>query len=145
MYKVVIGWLFSYNSYNINCWGYLERNAMQQNNYEGHKLQGHKPTERRTKEDLKKCRKDQYQSWRQNRPNGLTHEVTTTDNGGDWFIDRPTRTHCIVDWVGPRAHLDDMEKKKFLTLPGLKLLPLGRPARSQSLYLLHYPGVSQVI
>jgi hypothetical protein len=27
-----------------------------------------------------------------------------------------------------------------LTLLGLKLQPLGRPARSQSLYQLHYPG-----
>jgi hypothetical protein len=35
--------------------------------------------------------------------------------------------------VGPRAGLDDVEKKKFLTLPGLELRPLGRPTRSQSL------------
>jgi hypothetical protein len=35
---------------------------------------------------------------------------------------------------------DDVEKSKFLTLPGLELRPLGRPARSQSLYRLHYPG-----
>jgi hypothetical protein len=38
--------------------------------------------------------------------------------------------------VGPRAGLDHVEKRKFLTLPGLELLPLGRPARSQSLYRL---------
>jgi hypothetical protein len=31
--------------------------------------------------------------------------------------------------VGPRAGLDDVEKRKFLTLPGLKL----RPPRSSSL------------
>jgi hypothetical protein len=42
--------------------------------------------------------------------------------------------------VGPRAGLDDMEKRTFLTLPGLELPPLGRPARSQSLYRLRYPG-----
>jgi hypothetical protein len=42
--------------------------------------------------------------------------------------------------VGPRAGLDDLEKRKFLTLPGLKLRFLGRPARSQSLYRLAYPG-----
>jgi hypothetical protein len=42
--------------------------------------------------------------------------------------------------VGPRAGLDDVEKRKFLTLPGLELQPLGRQARSQSLYRLHYPG-----
>jgi hypothetical protein len=29
--------------------------------------------------------------------------------------------------VGPRAGLDDVEKRKFLTLPGLELRPLGRP------------------
>jgi hypothetical protein len=33
-----------------------------------------------------------------------------------------------------------MEKRKFLTLPGLELPPLRRPARSQSLYRLRYPG-----
>jgi hypothetical protein len=40
--------------------------------------------------------------------------------------------------VNPRAGLDDVEKRKFLTLPGLELRPLGRPARSQSLYRLRY-------
>jgi hypothetical protein len=33
-----------------------------------------------------------------------------------------------------------MEKRKFLTLLGLKLQPLGHPDRSQSLYQLRYPG-----
>jgi hypothetical protein len=42
--------------------------------------------------------------------------------------------------VDHRAGLDDVEKRKFLTLPGLELLPFGRPARSQSLYRLRYPG-----
>jgi hypothetical protein len=41
-------------------------------------------------------------------------------------------THCIWGLVDPRATLDDVEKRKFLTLPGLELRPLGRPARSQS-------------
>jgi hypothetical protein len=41
--------------------------------------------------------------------------------------------------VGPRACLDDV-KKNFLTLSGLELRPLGRPARSQSLYRLSYPA-----
>jgi hypothetical protein len=44
--------------------------------------------------------------------------------------------------VNPRAGLDNVEKRKLLTLPGLKLRPLSRPARSQSLYRLSYP-VSQ--
>jgi hypothetical protein len=42
-------------------------------------------------------------------------------------------THWIGGWVNPRAGLDDMERRKFLTLPGLELRPLGRPARSQLL------------
>jgi hypothetical protein len=35
--------------------------------------------------------------------------------------------------MGPRAGLDNVEKRKFLTLPGLELRLLGLPARSQSL------------
>jgi hypothetical protein len=42
--------------------------------------------------------------------------------------------------VDPRAGLDDVEKRKFLILPGLELRPLGCPARSQSLHRLRYPG-----
>jgi hypothetical protein len=44
--------------------------------------------------------------------------------------------------VDPSAGLDDVEKRKFLILPGLELRPLGRPARSQSLYRLRYPSSS---
>jgi hypothetical protein len=43
--------------------------------------------------------------------------------------------------VNPTAGLDEVEKRKFLTLLGLELLSLGRPARSQSLYRLRYPGI----
>jgi hypothetical protein len=42
--------------------------------------------------------------------------------------------------MGPRAGLEDVEKRKSLTLPGLELQPLDRPARHQSLYRLRYPG-----
>jgi hypothetical protein len=42
--------------------------------------------------------------------------------------------------VDPRAGLDDVEKRKLLTLPGLELQLLGRPAHSQLLYRLRYPG-----
>jgi hypothetical protein len=38
------------------------------------------------------------------------------------------------------AGLDDVEKRRILTLPGLEPQPLGRAARSQSLYQLRYPG-----
>jgi hypothetical protein len=53
--------------------------------------------------------------------------------------ERDPCTHWIGGRVGTRAVLDDVEKRKFLTLPGLELRPLGRPARSQSLYRLSYP------
>jgi hypothetical protein len=45
-----------------------------------------------------------------------------------------------LGWVGPRTGLEDMEKRQFLTLPGLELRCLGRPGCSQSLYRLSYPG-----
>jgi hypothetical protein len=73
--------------------------------------------------------------------------LTSALVGGEWSASRPGRftpgerapgTHWIGGWVGPRAGLDDVEKRKFLTLPGLELRPLGRPARSQSLYRLRY-------
>jgi hypothetical protein len=47
--------------------------------------------------------------------------------------ERAPGTHWIGGWVDPRASLDDVEKRLFLTLSGLELQPiLGRPARSQS-------------
>jgi hypothetical protein len=69
--------------------------------------------------------------------------------GGEWPASRASRftsgerapgTHWIGGWVGLRAGLDDVEERKFLTLPGLELRSLGHPARSQSLYRLRYPG-----
>jgi hypothetical protein len=74
--------------------------------------------------------------------------MTSALVGGEWSDLRPGRfiprerapgTHWIGDWVGPRAGLD-VEKRKFLTLQGLELRPLGRPVRSQSLYRLRCPG-----
>jgi hypothetical protein len=59
--------------------------------------------------------------------------------------ERTPGTHWIGGWVGPRAGLDDVENRKFLTLPGLELRLLGRPARSQSLYRLRYPGFTIVL
>jgi hypothetical protein len=57
--------------------------------------------------------------------------------------ERAPRTYWIGGWVDPRASLDDVEKRKFLTLPGLELRHLDRPARSQSLSRLRYPGYQQ--
>jgi hypothetical protein len=68
--------------------------------------------------------------------------------GDEWSASRPGRltpgerapgTHWIGGWVGSRASLDDVEKRKLLTLPGLELWLLSRPAHSQSLYWLRYP------
>jgi hypothetical protein len=59
-----------------------------------------------------------------------------------WPRERAPGTHCIGGWVNTRAGLDDMENWKFLPPPGLELRPLGRSARSQSLYRLSYPGSS---
>jgi hypothetical protein len=41
-------------------------------------------------------------------------------------------------WVDPRAVMNDMEKWKFLTLPGLELRSFCHLARRQSLYQLRY-------
>jgi hypothetical protein len=71
--------------------------------------------------------------------------LTSVLVGGEWLASRPGRftpgakasdTNWIAAWVGPRAGLDGVEKRKFFTLLGLEL----RPARSQSLYRLRYPG-----
>jgi hypothetical protein len=42
--------------------------------------------------------------------------------------------------VDIKGGLDDVEKRKFLTLSGIEHRPLGRPARSHSPYRLSYPG-----
>jgi hypothetical protein len=68
---------------------------------------------------------------------------------GEWSASHPGRFNpgkeppvptWIGGWVSPRTSLDDVEQRKFLTLPLLELQPLGRLGRSQSLYRLSYPG-----
>jgi hypothetical protein len=75
--------------------------------------------------------------------------LTSALVGAEWSASRPGRftpgerapdSHWIGGWVGPRAGLDDVETRKFLTLQGHELRPLSRPVRSQSLYRLRYPG-----
>jgi hypothetical protein len=60
--------------------------------------------------------------------------LTSALVGGEWSTSRPGRftpgTHLIGGWVDLRAGLDDLEKRKFLTQPGLELRLLSRPARS---------------
>jgi hypothetical protein len=76
------------------------------------------------------------------------HVFLTSALVGDWSAARPGRftprerargTHWIGGWVDSRAGLDDVEKRKFLTLLGLDLQPFGRPARNQSLSRLPRP------
>jgi hypothetical protein len=52
----------------------------------------------------------------------------------------PPSTPWIGCWLGPKCGLGDVEMRKYLTLPELQLRPLGRPAHSQALYRLRYPG-----
>jgi hypothetical protein len=71
---------------------------------------------------------------------GVTHSLLTSALvGGEWLASRPNLftpgekdpgTHWTGGWVDPRTGLDDVEKRKFLTLPGFELRPLGRPTRS---------------
>jgi hypothetical protein len=78
----------------------------------------------------------------------LTSELV----GGEWSGSRPGHftpgkeppsTDCIGCWVGPRAGLNAVEKRKSLPLPGLEFRPVGSPARSQSLYQLSYTYIKQ--
>jgi hypothetical protein len=61
--------------------------------------------------------------------------LTSAPVEGEWPASRPCRftpgerapgTHWIGGWVDLRVGLDDVEKRKFLTLPGLDFRPLGR-------------------
>jgi hypothetical protein len=81
-----------------------------------------------------------------------TFFLTSALVGGKWSDSRPGRfnpgerapgTHWIGGWVHIIASLDEIEKRKFLTLLGPELGPVGRPARSQPLYRLRYRGSRQ--
>jgi hypothetical protein len=67
--------------------------------------------------------------------------LTSALVGGEWWASRrggfTPGTYRVRGWVGG---LEEVEKRKISRLPGLKLRPLGSPARSQSLYRLSYPG-----
>jgi hypothetical protein len=65
--------------------------------------------------------------------------LTSALVAGEWSTSRPGHftlgerapgTHWIGCWVDLREGQDYLEKRKFLTLPGLELRPLDRPARS---------------
>jgi hypothetical protein len=76
--------------------------------------------------------------------------LTSALVGVIWSASRPGRftpglrapgAHWIGGCMGPRTGLDNVEKRKILTLPGLELRPLGRPPSSQLLYRLSYPDL----
>jgi hypothetical protein len=76
--------------------------------------------------------------------------LTSTLTEDEWSASGPGRftpgerapgAHWIGGWVGPRASLDYVVKRKFFIILGLELRPLGR---SQSLYRLRYPGSSSI-
>jgi hypothetical protein len=65
--------------------------------------------------------------------------LTSALVGGEWSASRPDSftpgerapgTHWIGGSLGPRAGLGDVEKRKVITLLGLELRPLSRPAHS---------------
>jgi hypothetical protein len=58
--------------------------------------------------------------------------LTSALVGGEWSPSRTSRftprertpsTHLIGGWVGPTTNLDNLEKRKFLTLPNSKPKP----------------------
>jgi hypothetical protein len=74
--------------------------------------------------------------------------LTSTLVPGEWSASRPGRFNpgkeprypLYKRLCGPQSPSGRLEKSKFLTLPGIELRLLGRPAHSQSLYRLRYPG-----
>jgi hypothetical protein len=65
--------------------------------------------------------------------------LTSAQVGGEWSASRPGHftsgerapgTHWIEGWLDLRTGLKDVEKGTFLSLPGLELQPLYRPARN---------------
>jgi hypothetical protein len=69
--------------------------------------------------------------------------LTSALVGGEWSASYPSRftleerasvTYGIGGWVDPRTGLDDVEKRRSLTIPGLEFQPLSRPTHSPSLH-----------
>jgi hypothetical protein len=58
-------------------------------------------------------------------------------------VERAPGTHWIGGWVDPRDGLDEVEK--ILDPNRTRTRTLDRPAHSQSLYRLRYPGSLQYV
>jgi hypothetical protein len=77
--------------------------------------------------------------------------LTSALAGGEWTAplhgrftplppgEKDPGTHWKGRWMDFTTGLDDVEKRKFLALPGLKIRPFNRPARRKTLYRLLYP------
>jgi hypothetical protein len=72
--------------------------------------------------------------WHYLEVSGQLHAPIALPPGKELWYPLDRRLDGSQSWSGRR------EKRNFLTLPGLELRPLDRPACSQSLYRLHYPG-----
>jgi hypothetical protein len=72
--------------------------------------------------------------------------LTWAIDGGEWSgrftpKESATGTHWIGGWVGPRAVLDSVVKRKLPNpLPGIEAQNPDRPARSPALYRLSDHG-----
>jgi hypothetical protein len=80
--------------------------------------------------------------------------VTSTLIGVEWSASRPCRfilgertpgTHFIGGWVDPRVGVDDVEKRKFLTLPALELRPIWRSASRYTDYAMPAPSCMDLL
>jgi hypothetical protein len=78
-----------------------------------------------------------------------THSLTSALDGGEWSASRPGRftprerasgTHWIRGWVGPRAVLEAVVKRKIPSSRRESNPIPDRPARSPALYQLSYHG-----
>jgi hypothetical protein len=77
---------------------------------------------------------------------------TSALDGDEWSALRPGRglpprkdpgTHCTGGWVAPEPVWT--QRKNPLLLPGIEPRSHGRPARSQTLYCLSYPGFTLTV
>jgi hypothetical protein len=76
-----------------------------------------------------------------------THSFNSAIDGSEWSASRPGRftpretapgTHRIGSWVGPRAVLDAMAKRKIPAPAGNRTVEPDRPACNSALYRLSY-------
>jgi hypothetical protein len=70
-------------------------------------------------------------------------ECSASRSGRFTSAERTSGTHWIGGWVNPRASLDDLEKRIFLTQSGLELRSPSRPPVA-SRYTV-YAGRSRVL